>query len=334
MTPEISIQRRLVLLWRDPSPPGALAACVCAAIWMIILPLSPAKSLHLGMIVLTQAHFVVAAVYLFTSDRVRGRFRQVLSLLVTATALSIVYFIYRRSEAWLNLVYLYFAWHLVRDEMGLRRGAQQSRADKVLTAAFIASASFLLYIFSVGKAAVHALIHWPLDGRDIFRYYVADYRAQVFWIAAAVIWMSLGIFLLLRLRYQISLRRFYRDNQTACRAVSVLCGLAAILCILKVPSSYTVNLLILYHVAAWYWFSFRKLASKPAQGSGIRSWLRSNPGHFHSLYAAVQAVILTGFLLYFLVFHQSGWLQYYYNPSYFNAWTIFHVTLSFLKNRG
>jgi hypothetical protein len=311
-------------------------AILCGLFSLLCIKGSSHAAFHYGMIVITQAHFALAYFFFFTSSQIRGlgSLKRVGLLLGLAAFLSAIYIANQSFLNGINLVYLYFAWHMIRDEIQFRASKEISKQERTLLSIIVAAVAFLVYIFAVGNYALHELLsHRPDEPMNILRFYVTDYRQEVSWIGGGVLALATFVFMRFLKNCTISWGAFYNKFKIVCNLFIVFLLVNILLCWLKIQARFIVDAWIFYHVTSWYWFSIQKIRKSRIPVKNWKEWGRSSVGRFNLIYGSVQLVIVLAFVFYFYGGGKETVLNYYFHPNYFNVWTLFHITLSFFPRR-
>jgi hypothetical protein len=255
-------------------------------------------------------------------------------LLGLAAFLSAIYLANQDFLNGINLVYFYFAWHMIRDEIQFRASKEISKQERTLLSVIVAAIAFLVYFFAVGNHALHELLSdRPDDPINILRFYVTDYRQEVSWIGGGVLALAIFVFVRFLKNYSIAWGAFYKKFKSVCNLFIFFLLVNILLCWLKIQARIIVDAWISYHVTSWYWFSIQKIRKSNVQVRSWKEWGRSTVGRFNLIYGSVQFVIVLAFVFYFYGGGKETFLNYYFHPSYFNVWTLFHITLSFYPRR-
>lgn len=319
------------LLLKDPFIPGMLlTGALIAALFQINI--APNKAVYYGMIVVAQIHFVLAYFFLLTASsfHFKKQWKRLTGLALLSFALIWLYLTHMRAEEWLKLVYLYFIWHMLRDEIFFRNPKNFSQNEiKFMNLALI-QASVCLYILFAGRSMLFALSHWPVNFMNAKLFRGIDYRLEIFAVTATV-WLFM--FFLARRLYSVSIKALYEKIRGTWLTFFVFYVLAASFCLFQVPTWLSLNAMVIYHVISWFIFSIQKYAREPSRSGRWQDWARSDVKRFLFVYIIFQTGMSVLFVFYYQEWQEVTPLRMFFHPFYFPAWQLFHITLSFLPER-
>jgi len=316
---------------KDPFVPGMLLT-IGLVLALFQINFAPNKAIYYGMIVTAQTHFVLAYFFLLTSPsfHFKKQWKRLCVLALISFGLIWLYLTHMREEEWLKLVYLFFIWHMLRDEIFFRNPKTFSRNETKFMNLILIQSSAGLYILFAGKSMLFALSHWPVNFMNAKLFRGVDYRLEMVAIAAL---FGFFMFSLARRLYPVSIKNLYEKIKGTWQAFFIFHILALLACLFQTPTWLSLNMIVIYHVSSWFVFSVQKYAAHPVQSPRWLDWMRRSGKSFFFSYVIFQTAMTVFFIFYYQEWQEVTPLKIFFHPFYFQVWTLSHITLSFLPER-
>lgn len=285
------------------------------------------------------AHFWVGWLFLFTSPRLRSCGSCGNLLLWTCVGAGLCLLSYysggTKNPFGLMAFYAYFLIHEIRDEAALCRvygDAPGSANSEAFTRRLAWSVTLSLMTMLATAYALH--------GRILDKLETAVETPQAWlWGLVGGVWLACAVSWRLTLRFA----RCHDVPWTDYRPLlSVYAGIGVLLGVGSAFGSFGFNLIVLIHVAAWFVFTFDRLAQRDGPGEGhVRltprrspwRWLRGTAAGFLTLHLVAALVVLTLMALRVHLWLRGGWISAAFATSSFHYWSIMHITMAFWRSK-
>jgi hypothetical protein len=289
------------------------------------------------------AHFWVGWLFLFMSPRLRSWPSLGNLAWWTAVGAGLCVLSYwsggTKNPFGLMAFYAYFLIHEIRDEATLYRAYGEAPASGQcdgFTRRLAWSVTLSLMAMLATAYALHGRILDKLETA------VATPEAWL-WALVAGVWLVCAVSWRLTCRFARRHDVVWSDYRPL---LNVYAGIALLLGVGSAFGSFGFNLIVLIHVAAWFVFTYDRLAQREAQGEGavnnnerpssrrsLWTWLRTAPAGFLTLHALAALVVLTLMALRVHLWLRGGWISAAFATSSFHYWSIMHITMAFWRGK-
>ncbi|HTF58264.1 MAG TPA: hypothetical protein VK661_13615 [Planctomycetota bacterium] len=290
------------------------------------------------------AHFTIAFLFMWTDPRAatrESRKRILAALLIGGAVCASCFAVASVLQSFFlaGFVGLYFLTHEIRDEYLFSRtygdipgkGLGRNGAIRIIGAVLCVAAAIgwnYLFVKRTNRGGVKILRPWiDLDTLGIV-------ERLIWWL------VPLGIFVLVAaVLFVTTVRKSGRPIGKICREywpLFIVYGGLALMLTADLRHRSALYLVVLFHVAAWWVFTTRRLAAKGRTGGprelGWLEWFKRTQAGFQSLHIGLTLATVLLAVVWVYVFRKSegNALAWIVTPGAFSYWTIMHVTVSFI----
>jgi hypothetical protein len=289
------------------------------------------------------AHFWVGWLFLFTSPRVRswGAVGNLACWTSVGAGLCLLSYWSGGTKDPFGLMafYAYFLIHEIRDEATLFRAYGDAPAS-VTCAGFTRRLAWSVTLSLMTMLATAYALH----GRILDKLETAVAMPEAWlWGLVGGVWLACGVSWRLTCRFARRHDIAWSDYRPL---LSVYAGIGLLLGVGSAFGSFGFNLIVLIHVAAWFVFTYDRLAQREAEGEAhvgghvgltpgrsFWAWLRGTAAGFLTLHALAALIVLTLMALRVHLWLRGGWISSAFATSSFHYWSIMHITMAFWRGK-
>jgi len=294
------------------------------------------------------AHFSIAFLFMWTDPRAanrESRKRILAALLIGASVCAVCLSIASAVPSFFlaGFVGLYFLTHEIRDEYFFSRtyrdvpeeGPGRDAVMRIIGGVISIAAAIgwnYLFVKRTNRGGVKFL-RPGIDLRDL-----GTMERLTLWLVPVALFLLIAaaLFVTTVRKSGRSPRQLWREYWPL---ITVYGGLALMLTA-DLRHQSTLYLVVLFHVAAWWVFTTRRLVLSGRAGSprelGWLTWFKRTQAGFQSLHIGLTLATVLLAVAWVYVFKKSpgNALAWIVTPDAFSYWTIMHVTVSFVPKPG